>query len=50
MAHAGNTKIWTNIIYAYAKKFSITGHSFLRGGRGGKKNPQIYMPSRGMNA
>ena len=48
MAHAGNTKIWANIIYAYAKKFSITGLSFLRGGRGGggkgKKNRKYICP------
>ena len=41
VAHAGNTKIWANIISAYAKKCSITGLSFLRGG-GGAKNANIY--------
>ena len=42
MSHAANTKIWAKIISAYAKKYSITGFSSLRGGGGGAKNASIY--------
>ena len=47
MAHAGNTKIWSKIISAYAKKCSITGLSSLWGGGGreeggGAKNASKY--------
>ena len=41
MAHTGNTKIWAKIISAYAKKYSITRFSSLRGG-GGAQNASIY--------